>query len=114
MVNFVQMRLMLVILLFCTGTIRAQYRLEWGMEYRQKVGFLAAHRGVMGHLPQSQALAGELTWYVHTKGRRQWHEPSGFPIYGVTGFYGSVGNNEILGRFAGMYGFIEFPFIGLN
>lgn len=114
LVNFVHMRLLLIILLFLSGTVMAQYRLEWGLEYRQKVGFLAAHRGVMGHLPQSQALAGELTWYVNTKGRRSWHELSGFPTYGVTGFYGSVGNNEILGRFAGAYGFIEFPFLALK
>ena len=113
MVNFVRMRLTLILLLFISCSLKAQYRLEWGLEYRQKVGYLAAHRGVMSHLPQSQALAGELTWYVNTKGRRPWHEAAGYPVYGVTGFLGSVGNNEILGRFAGAYAFMEFPFLQL-
>ncbi|MFN5032537.1 MAG: hypothetical protein ACK5FX_09985, partial [Flavobacteriia bacterium] len=103
--------LLLFIVLTLTGQLFSQRKMEWGIEYRQKIGFLAAHRGVMGHLPRNQALAGELTWFVNTKGRKQWHAPSSYPTYGVTGFFGSVGNNEILGRFGGAYGFIEFPFI---
>jgi len=105
------MRLLLFLLLFGITSGYAQYRKEWGFEYRQKIGFLAAHHGVMVHMPESQAYAGELSWFVHTKGRRQWHEPSGYPTYGVTGFYGSVGNNAILGRYVGAYGFVEFPFL---
>lgn len=108
------MRLLLPFILFVSGSILSQHRLDWGLEYRQKVGFLAAHRAVMAHLPQSQALAGELTWYVNTKGRRLWHEPCGYPTYGITGFFGSVGNNDILGRFSGLYGFMEFPFVQRN
>jgi hypothetical protein len=105
------MRLLLILFL-CTSSIAfSQQPLEWGLEYREKIGFLAAHRGVMGHLPQSQAYAGELTWYINTKGRKQWHESCNFPSYGLTAFYGSVGNNELLGRFSGLYGFIEFPFM---
>ena len=103
--------LLLFIVLTLTGQLFSHWNMEWGIEYRQKIGFLAAHRGVMGHLPRNQALAGELTWFVNTKGRKQWHAPSSYPTYGVTGFFGSVGNNEILGRFGGAYGFIEFPFI---
>src|SRR5574343_39586 len=89
----------------------SQSKREWGFEYRQKIGFLAAHRGVMGHLPQDQAIAGEFSYYIHTKGRKQWHQPCNYPTVGATFFAGSVGNNEILGKFMGLYGFIEFPFI---
>lgn len=89
----------------------AQSKREWGISYRQKIGFLAAHRGVMGHLPQQQAYAGELSYFVRAKGTKQWHAPCNFPTIGGTFFYGSVGNDAILGRFTGAYGFIEFPFI---
>lgn len=89
----------------------AQSKREWGFEYRQKIGFLAAHRGVMGHLPQGQAIAGEFSYFIHTKGKKQWHEPCNYPTIGATLFAGSVGNNEILGKFIGLYGFVEFPFI---
>jgi hypothetical protein len=87
---------------------------EWGIEARTKLGFLAAHRGVMGHLPSDPAFAGELTWFMHPKGRKQWHSACGYPTTGVTLFGGSVGNNEILGTFWGAYSFIEFPFLKLG
>jgi hypothetical protein len=95
-------------LAFCSFS---QYRKEWGIEYRQKIGFLVANRGVMGHLPNRLALAGELSVFFNTKGRKQWHGATGFPPLGVTFFGGSVGNNEILGRYYGVYSFIEFPFV---
>lgn len=87
---------------------------EWGIEMRGKLGFLAAHRGVMGHLPSEPAVAGEISWINQTKGRKQWHAACGYPTTGFTLFGGSVGNNEILGTFWGAYGFIEFPFLTLG
>lgn len=101
-------------LIFCSLSVFSQSRFEWGIEARGKLGFLAAHRGVMGHLPQDQAFAGELTWFMHTKGSKKWHEACGFPVTGVTLFGGSVGNRDILGTYWGAYGFIEFPFVRLG
>lgn len=100
--------------LFVTLSVLGQSQREWGIEYRQKLGFLAAHRGVMGHLPNSQALAGEITYYVHTKGHKRWMEACAFPTVGATLFGGSVGNNQILGTYWGAYGFIEFPFVKMK
>jgi hypothetical protein len=77
---------------------------------KQKTGFLAAHRGVMGHLPKERVFGGELSLYKKVGGNSPWHKPYRFPYVGVT-FYGStVGNNAILGQAFGAYGFIEFPF----
>lgn len=106
------MKNLLLLLIACFSFMSfAQKQKEWGIEYRQKMGFLAAHRGVMGHLPADQALAGELSVFFHTKGRKQWQGTCGFPYIGATLFGGSVGNNDILGRYYGAYGFIEFPFV---
>lgn len=99
---------------FTFFSVFSQSEKQWGIEYRQKVGFLAAHRGVMGHLPQSQAYAGELSYFVQTRGKRQWHKGCNYPIIGTTLFGGSVGNNEILGTQWGAYAFIEFPFVKYN
>ena len=63
---------LLVIALFVAFTSLSQSKIEWGIDYRQKVGFLAAHRGVMGHLPQNQSYASELSVFFQTKGRKQW------------------------------------------
>ena len=113
---FVNMFKWTIILLFFLlhGISWSQSRYEWGIEARGKLGFLAAHRGVMGHLPQEPAFAGELTWFMHTKGSKKWHSSCGYPVTGVTLFGGSVGNREILGTYWGAYGFIEFPFLSLG
>jgi hypothetical protein len=102
-----------VIVLFCFGVLISfgQSTREWGIEARYKLGFLAAHRGVMGHLATEHAMAGELTWFNQTKGAKQWHEACGFPLTGFTLFGGTVGNKELLGTYWGAYGFIEFPFV---
>ena len=36
---------------------------EWGIEVRQKVGFLAAHRGTIAHVPNRIGLPLEIAWY---------------------------------------------------
>lgn len=97
--------------LLLVGSAFSQSERAWGLEGRFKAGFLAAHRGVMGHLPEEHAFAGELTYYVRTKGEKQWHKSAGYPTTGVTVFGGTVGNLEILGTYYGSYGFIEFPFV---
>lgn len=103
------LRLLTVLLL--TFSSLAQSDREWGIEYRQKLGFLAAHRGVMGHLAENHAWAGELTYFQQTKGQKQWHKECRYPIIGATLFGGSVGSDRILGTFWGAYSFIEFPFV---
>ncbi len=100
-----------ILMLLFASTHSFYAQMEWGLDYRQKIGFLAAHRGVMAHIPQHRANAGELTFFVHTKGKKAWHKACGFPTVGATIFGGSVGNNEILGTYWGSYGFIEFPFV---
>ncbi len=76
---------------------------------KQKSGFLAAHRGVMGHLPKEPALGGEISFYKRVGGNRAWHQPYKHPYFGVTIFGSTIGNNAILGQAIGVYGFIEFP-----
>lgn len=84
---------------------------EQGFEVRQKIGFLAAHKGIMAHLPIEAAKAIEFTYYQHTRGSKKWHNSYRYPTIGATLFIGSVGNNEILGRYVGAYGFSELPMI---
>lgn len=82
-----------------------------GFEYRQKLGFLLAHRGLMSHLPQAPAVASEFSYIYRTNQAKKWHEAYRQPLLGGTLFFGSVGNNEILGRFTGLYGFVELPIV---
>lgn len=86
-------------------------RAQPGFEYRQKLGFLLAHRGLMAHLPQAPAVAAEFSYIYQTKAAKKWHEAYRQPLVGGTLFYGSVGNNQILGHFTGVYGFVELPLI---
>jgi len=84
---------------------------EQGFEVRQKLGFLAAHRGVLGHLPQSAAKAMEFTYFIHTRGSKKWHSAYRYPTVGASLFVGSVGNNDLLGRYIGSYGFAQLPMV---
>jgi len=103
------MRLFLFLFAFLFWSIHSVA--QSGFEYRQKVGFLMAHRGLMAHLPQAPAMASEFSYIHRTSHSKQWHEDYRQPLIGGTIFLGSVGNNEILGRFVGLYGFVELPFV---
>jgi len=97
--------------LFSIEWLCAQEMGEQGIEVREKIGFLAAHHGTLAHLPVSNAKAVELTYYFHTSGAKKWHTIYRFPTIGGTLFFGSVGNNTLLGRFIGLYGFVELPMV---
>jgi hypothetical protein len=84
---------------------------QTGFEIRQKVGFLAAHHAGMAHVPKQLAVATEFSYVKKLSGEKIWHSYYHQPIVGGTLFLGSVGNNEILGRFVGLYGFAEMPIV---
>ena len=98
-------------LLFSVSFVDAQMKSEYGFEFRQKLGFLAAHRGTLGHLPQESAKAMEFTYLVQTRGSKKWHTAYREPKVGATLFVGSVGNNDLLGRYIGLSGFAELPML---
>ena len=107
----------IVCFIFCSivfTSLFAQTSNEQGIEIRQKVGFLAAHKGIMAHLPVELGKAVEISYYQHTRGNKKWHHAYRYPTIGATLFIGSVGNNEILGRYIGSYGFAELPMIKLK
>jgi hypothetical protein len=84
-------------------------RREWGIEVNPKLGFLLAHRGVMGHLPREHAIGGEISYFISTNGSKRYHQSYNYPKVGLTLFGSTVGNNKILGQVFGMYTFIDFP-----
>lgn len=100
--------LLLAIFLAASGS--AQKTEDVWLEGRAKAGFLAAHRSIMGHLPVEYAFAGEWSVLFQSKNRKQWHEAYNQPLYGMTAFYSSVGNKQVLGHYMGGYGFVSFPF----
>ncbi len=108
------MRIIFAILLtlYCFSTeAQSIGREEIWLEGKFKAGFLAAHRGMIGHLPTEHAFAGELTYLIQGKGQKKWHHSFRMPQYGVTTFFGSVGNRELLGHYFGAYSFMSFPII---
>ena len=96
--------------ILCLG----QQRFERALEYRQKLGFLAAHRGVMAHMPRNAAWAGELSYVLRTRGDKAYQKAYKYPTFGATLFYGQVGNQAILGNFIGTYGFTELPMVSFR
>lgn len=106
------MRHILLIFLLINGVFAvAQNRSSWGLEARMKAGFLLGHRVVMGHLAQDHAYAAELSYVFRTNGEKSWHKHYKYPELSINLFYGSVGNTQVLGNFAGAYGSISIPFV---
>lgn len=103
-------RNLLIALLLSSLTSNAQIKYEYGIEYKQKVGILLAHHEIMAHLANSLSYAGELSFYIHSKGSENWQKAYRYPTYGVTLFGASLGNDSILGKSIGVFPFIEFPF----
>ncbi len=97
--------------LFATSLLFAQTQFDRGFEYRQKIGFLAAHRGVMAHMPRETAKAIEISYILRTRGTKNWHQAYRYPTIGGTLFLGSVGNTSLMGNYVGAYGFSELPMI---
>ena len=106
----------LLVYFFCFMVVLtySQQRMEHAIEYRQKLGFLAAHRGVMAHMPKNPAVAGEFSYVFRTRGFKAYQRVYKFPAYGATLFYGQVGNQELLGNFTGAYGFAELPMVSFR
>ena len=104
----------LFFILGLTGASIAQTNFEHAIEYRQKLGFLAAHRGVMAHMPKNPAWAGELSYVLRSRGHKAYQRAYNYPTFGGTLFYGQVGNQEILGNYLGAYGYTELPMISFR
>ena len=108
------MRLLIILVysFFCFSALAQTFgREEIWVEGKFKAGFLAAHRGMIGHLPTEHAFAGEVSYLIQGLGQKTWHEPFRFPQYGVTTFFGSVGNRELLGHYFGSYAFLTMPIV---
>lgn len=101
----------LLIVTFCFHIALTQQKYNWGIEYRSKIGFLAAHHNTLAHIAKKQAFAHELSFFLQPNGSKKWHLDYRKPLFGITGFFGNVSNHEILGEYYGIYQFIEFPFI---
>lgn len=81
---------------------------DFSLSLKGKSGFLAAHRGTMGHLAKDRLFAGELSFSKRLRSK-VWSETYRNPYIGATLYGSNLGNKEILGYGFGAYGFIEFP-----
>lgn len=103
--------------IFPTAKLRSLYRVDVVREdaslylsVKPKIGFLAAHRGVMSHLPKEPILGAEISLAKRLGAQKEWHVRYNHPYIGVTLYGSTVGNNALLGQAYGSYAFIEFPF----
>ncbi|AEA44734.1 hypothetical protein Fluta_2754 [Fluviicola taffensis DSM 16823] len=81
---------------------------SWEFSVKGKSGFLAAHRGTMGHLAKDRLLAGEFSFYKRVRSK-SWSSDYRNPYVGITLYGSNLGNRDILGYGFGGYGFVEFP-----
>ncbi|MBT5933090.1 MAG: hypothetical protein HOH34_07075, partial [Flavobacteriales bacterium] len=111
MLNFGMVKNVLITLFLFFNIFGFHGQISEGFNIRLKSGFLAAHRGVLSHLPKQTALATELSYYRRLKDGKSWARHFNYPTVGAALFFGSVGNNEVLGRYTALYGFADIPIL---
>ena len=67
MLNFGLVKKLLVVFFLLFNIFGFRSQISEGFNIRLKTGFLAAHRGVLSHLPKENALATELSYYNRLK-----------------------------------------------
>ena len=107
---FDEMKFITTLLLLLVSVYSFGQKESW-LEVRGKAGFLVAHRSIMGHLATQHTIATEVSYMFKGNGEKDWHKAYNNPIYGVSAFFGSVGNHELMGNYGGAYGFISVPLI---
>lgn len=91
-----------------SNVLLAQKNRIWGVEYALKGGFLLAHTNSMNHLPKQHVIAHEFTFSHLVSGAKSWHKRLSFPIVGVSYYTGNLGNDLVLGKSHGAFGFMKF------
>lgn len=104
------MKLLCVLLLLGFNSLSQTENDLW-LDGRVKLGFLAAHSSIMGHLAKEHAKSVEFSVLLQTKGKKEWHKNYNFPIIGFTVFYTTVGNREVLGTYGGVFSSLELPLV---
>jgi hypothetical protein len=103
------MNKLVILFLICSSNgIFAQN--NWGLEAKVHSGYLAVHRPTIAHLPKDPVFAGELTYFLDLKEGETWAKAYATPRIGITTFYTSTGNLDILGSLFGGFAFGDLPF----
>lgn len=84
---------------------------NWGIEAKVHSGYLAVHRPAITHLPKDPVFAGEVSYFVDLHEDKTWVSAFSTPRIGLTAFYSSTGNTEILGSLFGGLAFGDLPFL---
>ena len=79
------------------------------IDLRLNYAFFVHHHFVMTGYPKHFPMF-ELSFQKQTYGNKLWHSYFNYPTIGVTAFFSSLGNNEIIGNAYALYPFINFPF----
>jgi hypothetical protein len=101
--------LLLVLLLPALTYGQSIQKDNWSVSGRFKLGFLAAHRGTMGHLSREHLYAGEISIFKQLRSK-PWSKSYNNPFAGFTLYGSNLGNEKVLGYGFGAYSFIEIPF----
>ena len=94
---------------FCQGKADIFHNLL--LDVKCKRGFLGIHHQSMAHLPRNYANAIEISIINETAKNKAFQRAFGFPEFGTTFFFGSVGNNTLLGNYVALSGFAQFPLL---
>lgn len=79
------------------------------IELRTNYGFFIHHHLEMTRFP-ARFPSFELSFQQATYGKKDWQAYFNYPIIGITAYYSSLGNTDVIGQAVALYPFINFPF----
>lgn len=79
------------------------------IDLRFNYAFFVHHHFIMTGYPKHFPMF-ELSFQKQTYGNKFWHSYFNYPTVGVTAFFSSLGNYDIIGNAYAIYPFINFPF----
>lgn len=79
------------------------------VDIRVSYAFFIHHHNEMTGYPKRFPMF-ELSLQKQTYGNKSWHSYLNYPTIGVTAFYSSLGNVDVIGNAYAVYPFINFPF----
>lgn len=90
--------LLLLLLLRGSGHAQADSTYLWHLKAQVHQGVLLPEYGFMDYLARDYIRGFEVSIARRTLGKKLWEQLYGYPVWGITFFYSSMGNREVFGN----------------
>ena len=89
----------------------SKVRQPLSFESRAHEGFFITSKPKSVYLRDSWSSFGEISISRQTNGSARWQQANKYPRIGIAAFFGNTGSREYIGHMAGVFPYVNFPFL---